>query len=350
LVLGALGIVAIWFVPRRQARRWRAEGIAGKELAELETSARATLIQVVGAAALILTFVATWMQISDARKASERTLRLTSAQQEAERFTTGVAQLADDRREIQIGGIYGLEGVAAQSPRRRGPVAQILLTYLQKNHRRVQQEERELPGQARDACSSSRVALSSDAMQAALSVVVGLADAARPRYKLTFVDLQAVDANDADFQHADLTASRLVSAQLSRARFDGATLIAATFRGACLRDASFAGVRTGGASFVNADLSSADLSNARLVYSSFLGARLRGADLRNAGLRGAVLRDADLANAKLQDTDLRGADLRGANLSGTAFRQGSTHAARIDVCTRLPWRPKVHPRCPPARK
>src|SRR6266511_834052 len=49
--------------------------------------------------------VATWLQISDTRKATDRTLRLTSAQQETERFTRAVEQLGSDRVEVRVGGI-----------------------------------------------------------------------------------------------------------------------------------------------------------------------------------------------------------------------------------------------------
>ena len=82
-------------------------------------------MQVLGAGALILTFVATWMQISDTRKATDRTLRLTANQQQSERFTRAGDQLASKRPEIRIGGIYSLEGVAAESSVRVPPVPMI---------------------------------------------------------------------------------------------------------------------------------------------------------------------------------------------------------------------------------
>src|SRR5688572_9514884 len=84
--LAVLGLLAVWLIPRRQARGWADRGIAGKALVELETGARCALIQLLGGVALILTFVATWLQISDSREATERTLALTSAQQVSERF------------------------------------------------------------------------------------------------------------------------------------------------------------------------------------------------------------------------------------------------------------------------
>ena len=54
--LAIIALLVVWLLPRRQARRWSAEGIEGRELAELENGARATLVQILGGVALILTF------------------------------------------------------------------------------------------------------------------------------------------------------------------------------------------------------------------------------------------------------------------------------------------------------
>jgi len=134
LVLAAAALLAVWLVPRLQARRWAAQGIEGQELAELENGARTTVVQVVGGVALILTFVATWLQISDTRKATDRTLRLTAAQQETERFTRAVEQLGSDRVEVRVGGIYGLQQTAEDSRQRRSAVAHLMLAFLRSQH------------------------------------------------------------------------------------------------------------------------------------------------------------------------------------------------------------------------
>jgi hypothetical protein len=133
-VLAVLALLAVWLIPRRQARQWAERGIDGKDLVELETGARGALIQLLGGVALILTFVATWLQISDTRTTTERTLDLTSSQQISQRFTQAVEQLESKRAEIRIGGIYGLESVAAESPSRRAAITQVLMSYLGRHH------------------------------------------------------------------------------------------------------------------------------------------------------------------------------------------------------------------------
>ena len=349
-VLGAVALAAIWLVPRRQARRWARQGIAGTDLAGLETSARGTVVQVLGAGALILTFAATWMQISDTRNATDRTLRLTANQQQSERFTRAVDQLASTRPEIRIGGIYSLEGVAAESSVRRAPLAHILLAYLQQHHRERANRNRlteRFAGEAWPRTCARQNLVGDDDTQAALGVVVGLADVARPRFKLNALDLHAFRASDADFRGADLRDTSLVSADLIGARFDRAVLNFTDFTKACLRRASFDSATGWHVNFYGADLSGADLSRAAFFGPSFRYARLSGADLRGANfgtadLTGADVTATDLTGATMpRASDLADADLSGADLSGTGLRADILErvGARIDSCTRLPGRP-----------
>jgi uncharacterized protein YjbI with pentapeptide repeats len=383
VVVAALGIIAIWLVPRWQARRWTALGLSAREVAELETSARGTMIQLLGGIALMLTFVATWLQISDTRRATDRTLQLTADQQEDERFTRAIEQLDSKRLEIRVGAIYGLGGLADTSPKQRAPIAQVLSTYLQQRYRDSKtsryrkgisgyseylKEANVVPAGGRVCPLTQRPA---DDMQAALDIVLRLASTMRPRFDVTSLDLSYFHARNADFRAADVSYSYLTRAQLEGAHFDRAELTDTDFTWTCLRGASFAfavaSTARPGPSFIRADLTGADLSNSRLagwVYfpMSFHLATLRGADmqeallqgvdlskadLREADLSGADLRDANLTQAQLNDAHLRDADLRGARLLGTGLRRGSAEllGARIDKCTRLPWRSRPSPNC-----
>src|SRR5215210_8526615 len=89
-------------IPKRQARAWERAGIKGSELAELENSARGTVVQLIGGVALILTFAATWAQIADTRRATDETLDLTAVQQENERFTTGGRVAPDTQAAMEV--------------------------------------------------------------------------------------------------------------------------------------------------------------------------------------------------------------------------------------------------------
>jgi hypothetical protein len=281
--LAVVAVVAIWLVPRLQARRWRAQGLAAKEVAELENGARATLVQIFGGVALILTFVATWVQIADTRDASERTLELTRAQQESERFTRAVAQVGSDRLEVRLGGIYALEQAARESPRRRRAVAELMMAYLKRSHPLRPNDHRLRIVRARNqiariapiapACEST-VARPWPDTQAALGVLVGLPSDARGRFDLAGADLVGVRLPGADFSGIDLRDASIADADLEGANFTGAMLTRTDLRRACLRGAKLRRVVAGFADTMGADLRGADMTNSQ-IYDT--GSPLRGA-------------------------------------------------------------------------
>ncbi len=215
-MLAVLALLAVWLIPRRQARRWSERGIAGKDLVALETGARGALVQLLGGVALILTFVATWVQITDTRKASERTLTLTSSQQISERFTQAVGQLQAPRVEVRIGGIYGLESIAAESPPRRAAIVQVLLSYLRQRHAAAGfgLDDPEHAHPTNPVCGPVISRNVVDDMQAALSVVVRFADAARPIYQLRRLSLANVRIDPRSPRAAGRTSEDRISERL----------------------------------------------------------------------------------------------------------------------------------------
>jgi len=298
VVLASAAALAVWLVPRRQRRRWEQSGLGGKDVAELENSARATLVQLFGGVALILTFVATWLQLSDAREASEQTLRLTAGQQETERFTQAVAQLGSEKLQIRVGGIYGLQQAARTTPSRQETVAQLMVAFLKSNHRPRNDDRRlreivllmKTSGPA-VLCGSS-VAPPWPDTQAALSVLLGLPRAVRSQVDLSGVDLIGV-------------------------RMDGAN-----FSGVVLRDATLAGAKLSGANFDHAQIPS-------------------GTDLRGACLRGARFNGAHIGHVQADGSNLSGADLANSDV----FQRYQLDGAVTDECTRLPWARDVPAHC-----
>lgn len=269
-VFAAVAGLAVWLIPRRQRERWEHSGVSGKDLAELENSSRSTLVQLLGGVALILTFVATWLQISDARDASEDTLRLTAAQQETERFTRAVEQLGSSQPEVRLGGIYGLAQAAQDAPRRRETVGQLMLAYLRTNHpfrrgrRDAAFENRIAVLMALGTACQSAVPPAPPDAQAALSVLLGIPRAARPRLDLTGVDLAGVRANGADFTGAIVRGASLAGARLSDTTFDRAHLSGETdLRAACLHGASFDDAYIGLVDATGADFTGAGISKLR---------------------------------------------------------------------------------------
>ena len=279
LAVGAL--LLVWLVPRRQARRWEAQGVGGKDLADLENSARGTLVQLLGGAALVLTFAATWIQITDTREATDRTLELTRAQQETERFTRAVEQLGSSRLEVRSGGIYGLQQVARDSPRRRPAVAQLMQAYLKTNHRVRRRDPRIRPLLVRNAVARNgvpvapacgpTVAYPAPDAQAAIEALLELPRGARGDLDLAATSLVGVRLPAADLSGADLREASLAGAYLRGARFDRAKIFQTDLRRACLRDARFRR-----AIFSFPDAEGADLKGAELSRAAEAGTIRRG--------------------------------------------------------------------------
>ena len=227
-------------------------------------------MQIFGGVALILTFVATWVQIADTREASEQTLELTQSQQQSERYTTAVAQLGSPRLEIRLGGIYALQQVARESPRLQQPVAELMMAYLKRNHP-VRQRNRKrfarvrLFNEAANAgvvvatARDTRLVRPEPDAQAAMSALFAVPRDARGAFDLSGVDLAGIRLVDPDFSGVEMREAWLVEADLQGADFEDARLDGSDFRRTCLRGA--------------------DMSRAHLHEGPAGGADLRGADL-----------------------------------------------------------------------
>lgn len=256
IVLLAVAAVAfMWFVPKRQAAGWVAKASAPDDKrAELENAARATLVQFFGGIALLLALIATLTQIVDARKASERTLRQTIAQQMSSQFTEAVAQLASSALEVRLAGIYSLERLAKDSEDRRETIVPLMLAYMRSRHpvgspertavlkgleRRVAADG---SGKYEPACKSPYANAWQDT-QAALNLVLRFPVVAQKDFDLRRADLIGVVVEDgANFMKADLHEASLAGAHLEGARFDHAELFDASLMYACVRRATFDGV------------------------------------------------------------------------------------------------------------
>jgi Pentapeptide repeats (8 copies) len=318
LALGAVAIVGlltacVLVLPRRLAPPMSEKDLDAVkepdrrlELADarvkLQNDLRTTAVQAIIGLAVLAGAVLGFQQLTEDRQQATATRELTVQGQASERFTRAIDQLGSDRREVQLGGIYGLEQIAQQAPANRLAVNEVLVAYLR----------RRVPRPAKPRSDTSTVeelrARAPDA-QAALTVL--------GRREFTWddppLDLRALDLRKADLFRADLRDARLDSADLRDANLGytdlrGARLESANLRGAFLYRTDL----RSGAILWNADLRGANLSAANLRFAPFLRADLRGARFGAADLSGADLRDARLGSADLRHANLDGAKLRGA--------------------------------------
>jgi pentapeptide repeat protein len=126
----ALVIVAfLWFVPQLQGEYFSPK-VPDKERPALVNEYRRTWAQIIGGFGLLLGLYFTW-----------RRVEISQDQQVTERFTRAIDQLGatDDttskpRLEVRLGGIYALERIAWDSPKRNySTVMEVLTAYVREN-------------------------------------------------------------------------------------------------------------------------------------------------------------------------------------------------------------------------
>jgi uncharacterized protein YjbI with pentapeptide repeats len=353
-VAGILGLLAIWIVvvPRRLAPPVPKEILDGfgnhrdrlevtDARIKLRNDLRTTAMQALAGLAVLAGAVLGFQQLTDDRQQANATRALTLQGQASERFTRAIDQLGSNRREVQIGGIYGLEQIAQQAPDNRLAVTEVLVAYL---HRRIPKSPK--PHYAGTTGGPSHAP---DA-QAALTVLgrrqtkpddppvdlasLDLSLAALSGANLRNAGLSDVDLREAILSNGDLRDAWLAGADLRSAWLDGANLSGATLdAGADLRTSVLEGAILRGAflytadfryaNLRNTDLTGADLRYAKLSRLHLDKAKVRNANLYRADLRHSILRDADLDGSNLCEADLRFAILDGAKLRGAKADEGT---------------------------
>jgi uncharacterized protein YjbI with pentapeptide repeats len=269
-----------------------------------------------------------FQQLAEDRDQARQDRQLTRQGQASERFTRAIDQLGSSRVETRIGGIYGLNQIAEQSPEENAmPVGEVLLAWLNGRPRPDTLPETSLREHAPD-------------VQAALSVLTGQRYSSIVPYRL---ELHGLGLRAADLKDADLRGANLGDADLRDADLGGANLVGANLIDADLRDVTLDGANLGFAGLVLADLRAADLPGADLRGADLRGANLHdanlvGANLHDANLRGADLMSADLGAADVKHADLGGADLRDANLVDANLVDANLRGAKINENTRGPSR------------
>jgi uncharacterized protein YjbI with pentapeptide repeats len=285
-----------WPLPKRQVNTLTFGIYDPKERADVEDNFRRTVSQLLGGAAVLTGIGVGYLQFHDQQRSAHDLL--TSNQ-----VSKGFEQLASDKIDMRLGGIYLLEAVM------NDPDPVISARY----HQAILEG---LSAFVRDSGIRETVAIANELKLTNVDVL-------RPHIEdiIAAHEYKKHPINIADY--ADIEGALTV---IGRRKFGGtvdlhdanlrrAKLVGADLDGAKLSSVYLPGARLNGAHLKGADLSDAHLKCAKLPCGKKPNcADLRGADLRDADLTGADLRGADLRGA-----DLRGADLTGARLTGTKY-------------------------------
>jgi len=226
-----------------------------------------------------------------------------------ESFTKATEQLASDKIEARLGGIYTLERLSNESPEDYWTVMETLTAFIRERTRRRIQDipAEETMARYYDDAKLSPIKPPTDI---AAVLAVAIRRSAKNRQRETDHEWQL------NFENTNLAGADLSHAQFARSKLDGADLSGADLINADLTQASLCK-----ANLSNAMLSNANLFDANLARAKLFRAVLRDADLRHADLVGADLTAADLSFANLTFSDLHSADLSHADLTYTKVVQ-----------------------------
>lgn len=248
----------------------------------------------------------------------------------SESYGRAVGQLASEKVEERLGGIYTLERISIESAKEYYWVVMETLAAFLRERARWEDPDPSVSSESSNATNSTdhnrerrvRRGQATD-IAAVLAVIRRRPSYERNREKqqnrffsLRDTDLRGAYLRDLHLEYADLGGTHLDGADLRGAQLTGSYLEAANLSAAQLRTACLHG---------------ANLANARLEGAGLQGANLAGAHLRMAHLEGASLRAADLEGADVEGTHLESAYLLEAKLKGVDLNK-----AIGDSKTRLP--------------
>ena len=228
-------------------------------------------------------------------EAANRNAEAANQKQITERFSKAIEQLASDKPEVILGGIYTLERIARDSEPDQWTIMEVLTAFVRQNAPVIKENESQSP-EDQEKLLKLRISI-----RACLTVI---GERKYPDLENKYIDLTRVNISGFNLKGFNLTGAKLFGAKLFGADLTGAYLAGANLIGAYLTVANLTG---------------ANLTRADLIEANLTRAYLTGANLTEADLTGAVLTEANLFGANLTGAYLTGADLTGANLTG-AYR------------------------------
>jgi Pentapeptide repeats (8 copies) len=278
---------------------------------------RQTIFVAAGSAIMVLLLILRQFTAAVAVVAAWIALMRHLAQTDADRqrrisesYSRAVEQLASEKIEERLGGIYSLERISRESPDDYWIIMETLAAFVREHARRDDEEV----GAGISGEGAKPTPRGTDKKRPATDIAAVLAVIARrpvPEQNREIKENRFFDLSGTDLRGASLIRLRLEYGDLSGAHLAGVDLQGAQLRGAHLEYADL-----GEAHLRIAHLEGAILQKACLKGACLQGAHLEGAHLRGAHLEGAHLRAAHLEKADVEAVHFEGAYLVDAHLEG----------------------------------
>jgi uncharacterized protein YjbI with pentapeptide repeats len=251
-----------------------------------------------------------------------------------ESFSKATEQLASDKLEARLGGIYTLERISKESDDNYWQVMETLTAFVREHSQRTEAERTDRVTQrayflwleAGRPEGSANFFWEKAEFQARLPST----DIAAVLTVLARRSEQGCKRETANDWHLDLHGANLRSANFAKAHLKGADLYGAHLERANLEEAHLEGAFLYGAHLEGAFLDRAHLERANFQEAHLKGAQLYGAHLEGAKLSGAHLEEASLIEAHLEGANLYGAHLKGASLSRAHLEGANLSGAHLE--------------------
>ncbi|HXX46806.1 MAG TPA: hypothetical protein VEN47_01175, partial [Myxococcota bacterium] len=132
LSIAAAGLVAAllaWKLPQWQTDPWRGL-LAPRDLLLVENARRQTVLLLFGVGLIAAALLLLWRHLAAREQAVRAAAAAADEAERSERFSAAIGQLADDRLEVRVGAIYGLEQLARESVERHWPIMEVLCAFV----------------------------------------------------------------------------------------------------------------------------------------------------------------------------------------------------------------------------
>jgi hypothetical protein len=263
LVLHVLGLL-LWPFPYWLVSRYPIEPkpdptLSYKDFIELVDAYRRTVAQIIAGLVGLIVVYLTWRRIKateDQVSQMRRTVEVAQEGQITERYTRAIEQLAHDKMEVRLGGIYALERIAKDSNKDYWTIMEVLTAYVRENaavKNRPEGEEVE-PEEAKDTEQTPEQPSMPTDIQAVMTVLGRREVDPEETRRL---DLYGTDLSGVYLRRANLSRANLSRVNLSRVNLNGAKL-----SGAILFETDLSGAFSSGANLSGAILFGVNLSGA----------------------------------------------------------------------------------------
>jgi uncharacterized protein YjbI with pentapeptide repeats len=306
---------------------------AEKDLVKAKNDFSSSLAQSFGSLFFLLTGYLAWKNFKVAQenlKVVQKNLQISEDKQVSERFGKAVDHLGDGTKELKLGGIYELQGIAQDSKEKYCIVIiKTLMGFVRESRQEISSEREIIPTYILTAIDVFLKLYNSLEEKEKSEVKLNLRGANFTNMILANeVNFTGFNLQRAKFNNADLTNANLSNTDLTGANFSNATLTKIELKGVDLTGAKFDWAVFKGADLTDANLTKADLTGARFEQAVFTNTDLTNADLTNADLRetidlksaksieNSILTNAQLQGLELQGVNFQGVELKGANLTG----------------------------------